>query len=208
MKNVFLGGFNELPQDSLNTYAKNVVQLMTTDPLFASLSPAVAVLKTVRDAFSAALTNNVTGGQIATIEKNNCRTALLKQMTRVAMMVELLADGNITTILAAGFDLRKAPKSYTSLDAPDVLSVTNESKPGLVTVQLVKVDGAMYYGIEKRIVTPENPDGVWVNGEYSSALKFELDGLTSGKTYQLRFRSLGNKGLVSIWSAIQEVFVS
>ena len=208
MKNVSLGAFKQLQQDSLNTYAQNVVQLMTTDPLFTSLSPAVAALKTVRDAYSVALTNNVTGGQITTIVKNDCKTDLLNQLTDVALMVEILAKGNIAIILAAGFDLPKARKSYTSLDAPDVLSVTNESKPGLVTVQLVKVDGAMNYGVEKRIVTPENPDGVWVNGEYSSALKFELDGLTSGKTYQLRFRSLGNKGLVSIWSSIQEVFVS
>ena len=208
MKNVLLSAFTKLSQDSLNTYAQNVVQLMTTDPLFTSLSPAVATLKTVRDAYSVALTNNVTGGQITTIEKNNCKADLLNQLTKVALMVELLADGNTTIILAAGFDLRKAPKSYTSLDAPDVLSVTNESKPGLVTVQLVKVEGATNYGVEKRIVTAENPEGVWVNGEYSSALKFELENLESGKTYQLRFRSLGNKGLVSIWSAIQEVFVS
>ena len=208
MNNVFLGAFTKLPQDSLNTYAKNVVQLMTTDPLFTSLSPAVAALKTVRDAYSVALTNSVTGGQITTIVKNDCKADLLKQLTRVATMVDLLADDNTTIILAAGFDLTKAHKSYSSLDAPDVLSVTNESTPGLVTVQLVKVEGATNYGVEKRIITPENPDGVWVNGEYSSALKFELDGLTSGKTYQLRFRSLGNKGLVSVWSAIQEVFVS
>ena len=208
MKNVFLGAFTKLPQDSLNTYAKNVVQLMTTDPLFTSLSPAVAALKTVRDAYSVALTNNVTGGQIATIEKNKCKANLLSQLTKVALMVEILADGDSAIILAAGLDLRQAPKSYSSLDAPDVIKVTNETAPGLVTVELMKVEGATNYGIEKRIVTDENPEGVWVNGQYSSALTFELNGLTSGKTYQLRFRSLGNKGLVSIWSPIQQVFVS
>ena len=208
MRNVSLGAFKQLQQDSLNTYAKNVVQLMTTDPLFVSLSAAVATLKTVRDAYSVALTNNVTGGQITTIEKNNCKTDLLNQMNDVALMVDILAKGNNAIILAAGFDLPKPRKSYTSLDAPDVLSVTNESKPGLVTVQLVKVEGATNYGVEKRIITTENPETAWVNGEYSSALKFELENLESGKTYQLRFRSLGNKGLVSIWSAIQEVFVS
>ena len=208
MKNIFLGAFKQLPQDSLNTYAKNVVELMTTDPLFTSLSPAVAALKTVRNAYSVALTNNVTGGQITTIAKNNCKISLLNQLTNVALMVEILANGDPAIILAAGFDLIRVRKSYSSLDAPDVLKVTNETAPGLVTVELVKVEGATNYGIEKRIVTAENPEGVWVNGQYSSALKFELTGLTSGETYQLRFRSLGNKGLVSIWSAIQEVFVS
>ena len=181
---------------------------MTTDPLFTSLSPAVAALKTVRDAYSVALTNSVTGGQITTIVKNNCKVSLLNQLTNVALMVEILADGNTAIILAAGLDLRQTPKSYTSLNAPDVIKVTNETATGLVTVVLAEVEGATNYGIEKRIVTAENPEGVWVNGQYSSALKFELQGLTSGETYQLRFRSLGNKGLVSVWSAIQQVFVS
>ena len=64
------------------------------------------------------------------------------------------------------------------------------------------------YGIEKRIVTEGQPDTAWTNGDYTSACRTKLTGLESGKTYQFKFRAIGNKGLVSEWSAAQEVLVS
>jgi hypothetical protein len=104
-----------------------------------------------------------------------------------------MADGDDSVIMAAGFDVRKSAESYDVLEAPDVLKIINETTAGLVTVKLVKVAGANNYGILKRIKVETN-DAAWENGEYSSALKFQLAQLKSGVTYQFQFRALGNKG--------------
>lgn len=208
MRLIYLGAFTKLPQGELPTYAQNVVGLMTTDPQFAPLSNAVAELKNRTDAFAKALLDNVNGGRLLTLAKNKCKVALIDQLSEVAMLVDLQAKGDESVILSAGFDVRRPATVYTSLDAPLVLDIVNEIVRGRATVTLGKVDGANVYGIEKRIVEPAQPEGVWLNGEYSSACKFQFNGLESGKTYQFRFRSIGNKGLVSPFSSIVELLVS
>lgn len=204
---VYLGAFTKLGQGALAVYVKNVIALMTADVQFASLSPQIGDLKASYDAYDLALTNNVNGGRMTTIEKDKCKKELLDKMKSLALSVNLLANGNETVIMAAGLDVRKAVGSYTFLTAPNVLKVVNESEPGVVTVVLSKVEGATVYGVEKRKMMDPEPTA-WENGDYSSALKFQLNNLESGKTYQLQFRSIGNKGLVSPWSKVTELLVS
>ena len=164
-------------------------------------------LKTSYDVYVVALANNVNGGRVATIEKNRAKKDVTAKMKPVALLVELLANGDESIIMAAGLDVRKEAESYDSLAAPDVLKLTNETEAGVVTVQLSGVPGATNNGIEKRIKV-EGQELPWTNGEYSSALKFQLTGLESGKIYQFQFRAIGNKGLVSPWSAVVETLVS
>ena len=207
MLKVFLGAFTKLGQDALAVYVKNVIALMTEDVQFASLSPQVADLKVSFDAYDLALTNNVNGGRMTTIEKDKCKKNVLDKMKSVALLVNNLANGSDTVIMAAGLDVRKAAGSYSTLAAPNVLKLINESESGVVTVLLSKVEGATVYGIEKRkMMDPETT--AWQNGDYTSALKFQLTHLESGKTYQFQFRSIGNKGLVSPWSKVVELLVS
>lgn len=207
MLKVFLGAFTKLGQDALAVYVKNVLTLMIADVQFASLSSQITDLKTSFDAYDLALTNNVNGGRMTTIEKDRCKKEVLDKMKSVALLVNNLANGSDTVIMAAGLDVRKASGSYSSLAAPNVLKLVNESESGVVTVLLSKVDGATVYGIEKRkMMDPETT--AWQNGDYTSALKFQLTNLESGKTYQLQFRSIGNKGLVSPWSKVVELLVS
>jgi hypothetical protein len=207
MRNVLLNAFTKLGQDGLSTYTNNVISEMTTDPQFAGLDKPVAALKQIYDAYVVALANNVNGGRVATMEKNKCKKDLTQQLSNVATLVDLLANGDDSIVMSAGFDVRKDVNSYEALVAPDVLKITNESIAGLVTVQLGRVVGATNYGVEKRIKTAAE-DAAWQNGEYSSALKFQVSELTSGKTYQFQFRAIGNKGLVSPWSSMVEVLVS
>ncbi len=207
MKIILLSAFMRLGQDALATYIKNVLTLMTDDAQFASLSNELAEMKTRYDAYVVALANNVNGGRIATIEKEKCKKEAKTQLSNLAILVDVLAQGNESIVMAAGFDVRQSPNSYTSLIAPNVLKLINESEAGLVTVQLSKVLGATNYGIEKRIKV-EGEETPWMNGDYSSALKFQLSDLESAKIYQFQFRGIGNKGLVSPWSSIVEVLVS
>ena len=208
MRQIYLGAFTKLPQGELPTYARNVVKLMTADAQFAPLSNAVAELKIRTEDFAQSLTENVNGGRLATLAKNKCKLALIAQLSELALLVDLQAKGDESVILCAGFDVRRPASFYTSLDAPLVLDIVNETTAGLATVTLGKVDGSTNYGIEKRIVVTGQPEGIWLNGDYSSACKFQFKGLESGKTYQFRFRAIGNKGLVSPFSSTVELLVS
>ncbi len=208
MRVVILNAFTKLSQDALAIYANQVIANMTADKQFANLKTNVEALKKSYDAYNLALVNNINGGRVATLEKDKCKKELIDQMTSVALLVDFQANGDESVILAAGFDVRKPANHYTSLNAPTVLKMINETEKGVVSVMLEKVFGATVYGIEKRIVTEGQPDTAWTNGDYTSACRTKLTGLESGKTYQFKFRAIGSKGLVSEWSAAQEVLVS
>ena len=67
---------------------------MTANAQFASLSEDVAELKRCYDAYAAALTNNVNGGRIATIQKDVSKKTVENQLTAVALLVGFMAKGN------------------------------------------------------------------------------------------------------------------
>jgi hypothetical protein len=208
MKIIALKAFTRLTQDAIAVYANQVLVNMSADKQFSNLKTEVEGLKKCADAYGVALVNNINGGRIATLEKDNCKATLLEKLSDIAFLVDFQAKGDEAVILAAGFDVKKPAIAYTNLTPPNVLKIINESEKGVVTVQIEKVLGATVYGIEKRIISENQPDAVWTNGDYTSACKTHLKGLESGKIYQFKFRAIGNKGLVSDWSAMQELLVS
>jgi hypothetical protein len=199
--------FRRLSQAGLATFAHNVVSLMTANPIYSSLLDQVNELKKRADAYSVALTNNVYGGRLDTIEKDRCLKEVLEQLMVMAFLVDVLAKGNESIIVAAGFTVRKAPNSYTALAQPTILKLENEKESGVAYLELEKVEGATNYGIEKRIVVGGVP-GPWTNGDYTSAATKLLENLTPNSDYEVRLRAIGSKGLVSEWSSIVSVRVS
>jgi hypothetical protein len=197
-----------LTQPALAVFASSVVNLMTTDAQFSGLSEDVKELKKRSDAYNLALSDTVNGGRIATITKNNCLKDLLDQLGIIINMVDVLANGDESIILAAGFQVRKANNPITSLDVPNVLKVENEKATGIINIVLEKVLGAVLYGIEKRILVEGQPDGEWTNGDYISSCKTKLSGFEPATKYEIRFRAIGIKGMISGWSTSTSVWVS
>jgi hypothetical protein len=118
-----------------------------------------------------------------------------------------MADGDITIILAAGFDPTKDKSVYTSLETPFVLELSNLPDTSLATLRLNRVAGATNYIIKKRIKT-DDPNAPWDSSEYNSALKVTIRVDVPKKDYQFIFRAIGNSGLASEWTQIYELFIS
>lgn len=150
---------------------------------------------------------NVNGGRIATAEKDKCKETLISQLCSLGNLVDFLAKGDKSIILAAGFRPRKSPTSYTALVAPSVEKYIVKAESRIVTIQLSKVVGVTHFGIEKRLIV-EGEDTPWINDDYATARRFKLNDLVVGKTYQFRIRAIGKCGLVSPWSGVLEVFVA
>jgi hypothetical protein len=208
MKLINLSEFRRLNQAGLATFSSNVVNLMKSNPIFSSLTAEVTELDKRTEAYSVALTNNVNGGRLQTIEKDKCLKDVLDQLSIMAFLVDVLANGDESVILAAGFSIRKAPTSYTYLAPPTILKAENEKAPGVAKIEIEKVAGATNYGIEKRIIVDGQPAGAWTNGEYTSSARTIIENLQSNTEYEFRMRAIGNRGLVSDWSTIVSVRVS
>lgn len=207
MKKVLFSAFSRLSQDELLTYSKNVVTLMTANPIFLKLLPDVEELKACNLSYAKTLEENVSGGKQATAEKNKWNTNVNNQLKKLATYVSVQANSDVTIILAAGFDPTRDKSIYSSLDTPFVLELTNLPDTSLATIRLDKVAGATNYIIKKRIKT-DDPNAPWDSSEYNSALKITLRVDVPQKNYQFIFRAIGNSGLASEWTQIYELFVS
>jgi hypothetical protein len=200
--------FQRLSQDSLATFANNVVTLMSSDAQFSTLSEDIKVLKTRSEAYNLALSNKINGGRIATIEKNKCMKELLDQLVNVALLVDALSNGSEVIVLSAGFNVRSTPTPISSLDVPSVIKIENEKTMGQISIQLEKVKGAVIYGIEKRILVEGQPEGTWTNGDYISSSKTKVGGFEPATRYEIRLRAIGTKGMVSGWSLTTTLWIS
>ncbi len=207
MGQVVMNAFAKLGQDVLAVYAQNVITLMTQDAQFTSLTPQIALLKDCYGAYMPALTDNVNGGRIATVEKDKCKETLINQLRTLGNLVDYVAKGDKSIIRAAGFTSRKSATSYTALVAPSVEKYIVHAASRLVTIQLSKVVGVSLFSIEKRFLV-EGEDTLWISDDYATARRFKISGLVVGKTYQFRIRAIGKGGLVSSWSRMLEVFVA
>ena len=207
MKTVLLGSFKKLIQSTLGVYTHKVVTLMSNDVQFAPFSAQVSDLKTALEAYDIALRDKVQNGRLGTIEKNKCKAELLKQLTGVAILVDILAKGNENIIAASGFDVRKPNPALESIEPPFVISVTSNTEKGDVDMNICKVEGAVVYNIQKRFITKQSPDPSWDYNNYQTDHKFQLKGCETGQIYEIRIRTLGQGTLTSAWSSIYNVMI-
>ena len=207
MKKVLFSAFTSLSQDGLLTYAKNVVTSMTDNPNYVKLQTDVDELRNLNVTYSKSLEDNVSGGKPATADKNKARVNVTNQLKKVGTFISVMAAGDVTVILSAGFDPTKDKSSYSSLDTPFILELTNLPDTSLAVIRLSKVAGATNYIIKKRIKT-DDPNAPWDSSEYNSALKVMIRVDVPKKDYQFIFRAIGNSGLASEWTQVYELFIS
>jgi hypothetical protein len=208
MSKIKVSVYKRMAQDALVTYVKNITKLMTADAQFASADTEVAKLDKLLADYEVALKENLIGGRITTILKNDSKKALIKQINGVAQLVTIIAEGSESVILAAGFDVAKSATQFNELEAPILLDVNNEKATGVATLHFEKVAGGKNYNIEHRIVVEGVPATEWLNGEYATTARHRIKGLECGKYHEFRIRAIGSRGLVSDWSNSVEVLVS
>ena len=199
MKKLIVLSFKQMNDADLAKFTTDVRTKMKADAQFAVLKPFVSDLDVCADAFDVAGTNATNGGSMFIKEKNRKFDGLTDQLTKTAVQVEIIADGDEDVALAAGFEVVKPAKPITELATPANLSVINVDRSGSVKLTWASVAGALTYAVERK----ESADGVWLNGDYSSAKSLILSNLKPGTNITFRVRALGRKGLVSEFS--QEV---
>ncbi len=196
--------FKKYVHAELSNFTFNVIQRMSTDARFTTLKPHVDTLKTNYDAYMNAAALAVDGGKDRTLEKNIKLETMVNQLVIIARYVEILAGDNELTILAAGFETRKASKVIAELSAPAALSVINVEKSGSIRLNWENVPGALNFAIENLV----KGETAWKNGKYSSTKETILNGYEPGTYVEFRIRALGRRGLESDWTAPVGVWIA
>lgn len=205
MKNKVALKFKRLRQDALLVFCQQVLANLQGNTQFDKIKEIVdGELATAVTTYDEGLKARASGSHAKVAEKNEAKVALLSIMDRVALEVDLIANGDKALILEAGFEVRKHPVRHKGQVGiiTDLTAVRTEF-PNEAMVKWSKVDAADKYALEYS----SDLGKTWHNGTYSSGKRIRMKDLPSRSDIMIRVRGLGAAGKKGPWSEPVSVFV-
>lgn len=198
-----LYSFKNLSQPELILFTDNVIQQMTTNPLFASLKLVVDPVRSGYDIFKTAFNVARNGGSPLIADKDKKHKELLGVLTELAKGVDGIAQGDKAVIIASGFKPSNEAQMLESLDVPQNFKVYNEIENGVITQSWDKVDRKTGYILQMREFGTET----WQQIASPTAASYEMKGLKRGLHLEFRICATGTRNIVSGWSDVKDVHV-
>jgi hypothetical protein len=197
---------SKMAQGNITAFGRNIETRVGTNPLFAAFATlATTNLKNSLDNYELRLEDAKGGGTEKTALKNKAKKEVLGVLNTIAQEVNIVANGDETIILAAGFELAKTgERSEADPDPVTGLVAAATLVEGEVLCKLVKGARANKTAFEWAL--DETPL-VRNNGNYGDGQKLLLKGLPSKTWVQIRARSLGASNRNSPWCVPVRVFV-
>ena len=199
-----------LSQTNLTLHTELIHQKMNNNPTYVELQPLVTALRTLIDAYSAALLNAADGGKDRTKAKNKAKDELNKLMTKLAKTMEINANDQAEGegddfATNAGFQIQETTtkKKITVIEVPSNFNVVNDTKKGVIILTWERVEGAITYAFEEL-----EDNGSWKNGRYCNQTSMTLSGFTLGAKKLFRIKAIGLDTKTSEWSEPVEVWIS
>jgi hypothetical protein len=173
-------GFSDYSDAELIAIAQNIVNKMTGNKHFPTPSPTIESVATFLVAFLTALAASISGGPPQTIEKNNAREALEKQLHKLGLYVE--QNGNYDPVIlgTTGFEFRKEDESYLILAKPENVKLVQGPYEASLDLSCDPIKGASLYILQITQV-PVTDASVWTTK--IGKKKATFTNLQKGKEY-------------------------
>lgn len=173
-----------------------LLALANNAAIYATPSPALPVVQTALDNFSAGLAATADGGPSATAKKNNLRLILTALVRQLASYVTVACKGDMANLILSGFPVQKPVRTpIGDLPAPQNLIVTHGVISGELDAKVNPVFGAATY---TWTCTAATAGAVPITG-ISTAASYAFTGLTRGVSYTIAANAVGAAG-PSNWS--------
>jgi hypothetical protein len=182
--------FATMANTDLISFVRNLVILITGNPLYPTPLPALAAITTAVDAFELAVQEASGRDKLAIATRNARRVELLSLVRQLAAYVQNKCDADLVNLISSGFDAVRAP-SPVGVPPPPAnqrLGLTNKS--GELVLRFDKVPNANNYSVQ----TALDDNGPWTDQPVSSSTRVLLTGLTPGKAYWARAAANGSQG--------------
>jgi len=181
----------------LITDTGSILTAMTGNPAYPTPTPALALVQTALNGFTAAVADAASGGVTLTAIKNDKRDALVILLRELASYVQVACKGDLTILLGSAFPIQKPQRFPIGvLPAPTGLTVALGSRTGELDASALPVPGAAIYNW--RVTTAAQPTAV-VQSAQTTAASSTFDGLTPGVVYNIQANVVGSAG-PSDWS--------
>jgi len=198
--------FDRLSISDFLTMSGSIVNGMTNNSHFKepwagqglTLEQLTAAYTAFEEAYHASLTRDT----VKIAQRNATRQTLTEILKRLALSLELMAQGDVTALTTTGFELRHdivRTNSNELLPAPTDFRVTHGQLSGSLDVHVARLSGAGSYEVH---IAQDNPnlESNWRHAISSvNSLHIIVTGLTPGKNYWVRIRGIDSNG-GGVWS--------
>ena len=177
-------------------FTRNVVTLMTGNPVYLTPDPTLADLTNAADDTDKANQEVLAARAIAkqkTAVLHEKEDALNDVLRKMANYVENKSDGNEAKINGAGFQVKAEGVPVGELPAPEDFSVTYGDATGELDTQWDGVYGASIYAVQINLTDPVD-ESAWSDAGNPTQTKFTVTGLESGSRCWLRVIAVGTAG--------------
>jgi hypothetical protein len=143
--------------------------------------------------------------------RDAARAVVTAELKRLALYLEMVADGDVAALMSTGYDLRHATVKASGAN-PDILPAAEDFRvsrgvlSGTITLHARKLAGAGAYEVQTTVADPTQEPG-WVGGGvFTRCSKIELSGLAPGAVVSARLRGIGSHSPVA-WPVVASLRV-
>lgn len=171
------------------------------------LSKLIGLFDLYENAYQAALNRDL----IKIDERNTARENLNTELKKVALYLELVADGDIAKLKSTGFALRQEPTPHRTsgepLPAPSDLRVTHGVLSGTLDVHIAKLADATFYTVQISTAVDPTDESSWRQATLSTTSQhILLEGLTPLQPLWVRVCGNASDG-PGLWTAPVRIVV-
>ena len=187
--------FGRMSDLDISKFTGAVVSGLTGNKVLDDPPVSPADLSKLKKTFDDAIVAAVSGGTLATAQKDAARAALVAALSKNASYVDIHADEDLTILMSSGFEPVSTNRTPTVLGAP-VVTGAEYGQTGEIKLR-VKGDPNRR-AIQGRIKAVGGEFGPVVTFRNSRQILFE--GLAAGTTYVMQLCGLGGSTGQSDWS--------
>jgi len=187
--------FGRMSDLDISKFAGAVVKGLTGNETLDDPPVSPADLSKLKKTFDDAIVAAVSGGTLATAQKDAARAALLAALSKNASYVDIHADEDLTILMSSGYEAVNTNRAPAVLAAP-VVTAAEYGQAGEIKLRL-KGDPN-----RKAVLGRYKP----VGGEFGPVVTFGnsrqilFKGLAAGTTYVMQLCGLGGSTGQSDWS--------
>jgi len=202
---VDLSGHNYADKE-LNVKTDNIIECLTDNSNFPTLSDQLAPVKTKNDYFGSLIVKMEQGNKQITSEKKKAREDLENALRSLAGKVQDISGGDEAIILTSGFDINRKPTTVGELEQPKNVIVKQGTTSASLEVSWSVVAHASSY--EVRYTKAPLTDASVFTTSTTTKHKVNLDNLELRESYLVQIAGIGSDPK-RIWSvAVTSCYVS
>ena len=183
--------FTRLSDAELEARSFGIIAAMTGNAQFPEPSPTLADLGSSLQLFSDALALSHTKDKVKVAIKNQHRSNLAFQLSKLGSYVDYIAQGDRAILSSSGFSLSAETSTPKPLAQPSNFTVEVGSRSGAALAYMRAVANAKTYLFRWGVAPIVNDS--WLHAMHSKP-KFTITGLVPGTTYSFQIGVAGTKG--------------